>query len=207
MSDAEPTTPSIPPRPENLAESAGPTDDAAETDAKADSTEWSPEGVELAKALVARAKAANRPGTGGRPSPPRRRSRRASPGAGWSGPGEDERDPKPLDAAVNRLVDEHGWGQEMAVHGVVARWDQLVGPDVAGHVRPERYAEGVLTVRADSTAWATQVRLLAPTLVRRLNEEIGDGVVTKVTVLGPNAPSWRKGPRSVRGRGPRDTYG
>jgi predicted nucleic acid-binding Zn ribbon protein len=52
------------------------------------------------------------------------------------------------------------------------------------------------------------VRLLAPALVRRLNEELGDGTVLRVQVLAPNAPSWRKGRRSVRGgRGPRDTYG
>ena len=45
-------------------------------------------------------------------------------------------------------------------------------------------------------------------LVRRLNAVLGDGTVTSVNVQGPNAPSWRKGPRTVRGgRGPRDTYG
>ncbi|MGH8829262.1 MAG: DUF721 domain-containing protein, partial [Jiangellaceae bacterium] len=64
-----------------------------------------------------------------------------------------------------------------------------------------------LTVRADSTAWATQVRMLAGNLVRRLNQEIGDGTVTRVNVLAPQSPSWRKGRRSVPGRGPRDTYG
>lgn len=171
--------------------------------------DWDPDGVDLAKALVARARAAARPGARGRSGAGRtgRRRGRSAPGSGWSGPGEDERDPKPLDAAVDRLVDEHGWAHELAVHGVVARWDQVVGPEIAAHVRPERYADGVLTVRADSTAWATQVRLLAATLVRRLNSEIDDGVVAKVAVLGPHVPSWRKGPRSVPGRGPRDTYG
>lgn len=169
---------------------------------------WNPDGVELAKALLARAKAASRPGAAARtPRSTRRQPRSAGSGSGWSGPGNDERDPKPLGDAVERLVDEHGWGEDVAVHGVVARWDQVVGLEVASHVAPERYADGVLTVRADSTAWATQVRMLAPTLVRRLNEEIGDGVVTRVTVLGPHAPSWRKGARHVPGRGPRDTYG
>ena len=63
-------------------------------------------------------------------------------------------------------------------------------------------------VRTDSTAWATQMKLLAPTVVRRLNEELGDGTVTVIEVLGPHGPSWKRGLRSVRdGRGPRDTYG
>jgi predicted nucleic acid-binding Zn ribbon protein len=66
----------------------------------------------------------------------------------------------------------------------------------------------VLTVRADSTAWATQLRLLLPQVQRRLDEEVGEGVVTKVVVLAPTAPSWRRGPRSAPGGvGPRDTYG
>ena len=69
------------------------------------------------------------------------------------------------DRTLDRLVAEHGWGQDAAVHGTVARWAQVVGPDVAAHVRPERYSAGELMVRADSTAWATQVKLLAPNLV------------------------------------------
>lgn len=176
-------------------------------------TDDNDDGVDLAKSFLARAKAAAkgvRPGRGGAGSDGRRRTRRGqrnAPGSGWSGPARDDRDPQALGAAVDRLVDEHGWGQDLAVHGVIARWSQIVGPDLAAHVRTEAYADGVLTVRADSTAWATQVRLLAPTVVRRLNEEIGDGVVIRVTVRGPQAPSWRKGPRSIPGRGPRDTYG
>jgi predicted nucleic acid-binding Zn ribbon protein len=65
----------------------------------------------------------------------------------------------------------------------------------------------VLVVQADSTAWATELRLLAPTLVRRLNEDLGAGTVVAVKVLGPGTPSWKRGRLSVRGRGPRDTYG
>ncbi len=96
----------------------------------------------------------------------------------------------------------------MAAHAVFGRWDLIVGTDVAAHCTPERYADSELVVRADSTAWATQMRLLASTVVRRLNMDLGDGAITRIQVLGPVAPSWRRGPRSVRnGRGPRDTYG
>jgi predicted nucleic acid-binding Zn ribbon protein len=169
--------------------------------------DWDREGTQLAEALVNRAQAAQGP-AGGRDQRSARPSRsRRAPGAGWSGPTRDERDPQPLDVTVERLVDEHGWGHELAVHGVVARWEQVVGPEVAAHVRVERYVDGEVTLRADSTAWATQMRLLAATLVRRFNEETEDGTVRRVVVLGPHAPSWRKGPRSVPGRGPRDTYG
>lgn len=125
-----------------------------------------------------------------------------------SGAHPDDRDPQTLDATIGRLVSERGWSTDVAVHGVFSRWDTIVGREVAEHCHPERFADAKLTVRADSTAWATQVRLLAPTVVRRLNEELGDGTVTAIDVKGPHLPSWSKGFRSVRdGRGPRDTYG
>lgn len=168
---------------------------------------WEPDGTELARALVARAQSDQRAA----PARSRRRSRTSrtagSYGSTWSGPAADDRDPQPLEDAVDRLIGEHGWGEELSVHAVIARWEQIVGDDVAAHVRTEKFSDGELTVRADSTAWATQVKLLAPNLVRRLNEEIGHGSVTRVVVLGPHSPSWKKGPRTVKGPGPRDTYG
>ena len=94
------------------------------------------------------------------------------------------------------------------MHTLLARCGLLVGASNAAHSSPEGYADTVLTVRADSTAWATQLRYLSPQLVAMLNEQLGDGTVTRIKVLGPDAPSWKKGPRSVRdGRGPRDSYG
>jgi predicted nucleic acid-binding Zn ribbon protein len=90
----------------------------------------------------------------------------------------------------------------------MGRWDAVVGADVAAHCVPETFADGVLTVRADSSAWATQVRLLIPTLLRRLGEVVGEDTVTKVVVRGPSGPTWRRGPRVAPGsQGPRDTYG
>jgi predicted nucleic acid-binding Zn ribbon protein len=135
-----------------------------------------------------------------------RSSRRVDPQA--SGAHPDDRDPQLLDSTIGRLISEQGWGTDVRVHGVFTRWDVLVGREVAQHCSPESFADGKLVVRTDSTAWATQMRLLAPTVVRRLNEELGDGTVTLIDVLGPHGPSWKRGLRSVRdGRGPRDTYG
>ena len=98
------------------------------------------------------------------------------------------------------------------MQGIFGRWAELVGEDVARHCRPESFAQGQeggsLIVRTDSTAWATQMRLLSPTVVRRLNQELGHRTVAMIDVRGPQGPSWKKGQRSVRdGRGPRDTYG
>jgi predicted nucleic acid-binding Zn ribbon protein len=150
------------------------------------------------------------------PKAARRAGRRPRTDPQSSGAHPDDRDPQTLDSTLGRLVAEQGWGSDVRVHGVFARWDAMVGREVAQHVRPVSYVRedgvdpggGRLVVQTDSTAWATQMRLLAPTVVRRLNEELGDGTVRVIDVQGPNVPSWKRGRRSVRdGRGPRDTYG
>ncbi len=94
------------------------------------------------------------------------------------------------------------------MRGVFARWPEIVGEEVSAHCEPESFTDGTLVVRTDSTAWATQLKLLVPTLLRRINAELGQGTVTLIEVVGPHLPTWKKGPRSTRdGRGPRDTYG
>jgi predicted nucleic acid-binding Zn ribbon protein len=162
-------------------------------------------GLDLARSIARGLAGAKRPR---RAQPPRPGSRPRPATPRSSGAHPDDRDPQPLDATTGRLIAEQGWGTDVRVHGVFSRWEHLVGPEVAQHCSPDSFAEGRLVVRTDSTAWATQMRLLAPTVVRRLNQELGDGTVTVIDVKGPSGPTWRKGPRSVRdGRGPRDTYG
>ena len=134
--------------------------------------------------------------------------RRRADAATRSGARPDERDPQLLGGLIERLVAERGWQVPLSIGGVMGRWEEIVGPEVAAHCRPETFTEGVLTVHADSTAWATQMRLLTPALMRRLAEEVGERIVTKIVVRGPAGPSWRRGLRRVSGgRGPRDTYG
>lgn len=138
-----------------------------------------------------------------------RARRRKVPGeARRSGAYPDARDPQTVAAAIDRLVAERGWRAPVAVGGVVGRWGAVVGSETAAHCRPESFEDGVLVVRTDSTAWATQLRLLMPALLRRLAEEVGEDTVRRVVVRGPAAPSWRRGPRvAPGGQGPRDTYG
>jgi predicted nucleic acid-binding Zn ribbon protein len=137
----------------------------------------------------------------------------ASPPAGRTGGSGSARsrprrdDPQRLGQAIGGLLDQHGWQQRAAIGSVFGRWAEIVGPDLAAHTRPDSFADGELTVTADSTAWATQVRLLAPQLVRRLAAELGDGTIRRVKVRGPQAPRQRGGWRVPGGRGPRDTYG
>lgn len=165
-------------------------------------------GPDLARAALAAARevakkrnpTTRRGVAGATPSLSRRRRR-------WSGPRADERDPQPLGRLAARIATDRGWQDRLAGGQVFGKWARLVGDEVAEHAKPVALKDGELTVAASSTAWATQLRLLQRQLIAKIARGVGDGVVTRLKVQGPAAPSWRKGPRHVPGRGPRDTYG
>lgn len=185
--------------------------DNSGTDRDLSTPEVTPEGglrgSDLARAALeaARASAKERGARvrkGGRGGAGARRRRRS-----WSGPGPDDRDPQPLGRIASRIAADRGWTERLAGGQVFARWGKLVGEDVAEHARPVAFSDGELTVQADSTAWATQLRLLQRELLKKIAAGVGNGVVLRLKVQGPAAPSWRYGPLHVPGRGPRDTYG
>jgi predicted nucleic acid-binding Zn ribbon protein len=113
----------------------------------------------------------------------------------------------PVGAAMDGFLQEQGWQGASAFAKITTNWAALVGQDLADHVTPVRCHDGTLTLQAESTAWATQIRMLVPKIQTIVDESFGPGVVTAIDVLGPVGPSWVKGKRRVKGRGPRDTYG
>lgn len=164
------------------------------------------EEADAAATALGRARAASR----GVPQKSRaaaaRGQRRRTPRGETPQPGAG-RDPKSLDAVMNRLVAGRGWKEPIAVGSVLGKWPEIVGPEIAAHCVPENFEGTVVRVRTDSTAWSTQLRLLVPQILAKIDAELGRGIVTEIRVVGPQAPSWRKGYWHVKGRGPRDTYG
>jgi predicted nucleic acid-binding Zn ribbon protein len=125
----------------------------------------------------------------------------------WSGPGPDVRDPQPLGRLARELAKRRGWSAHVAEGTVLGHWSSVVGQQIADHATPTALNEGVLSIVAESTAWATQLRMIQGQLLAKIAAAVGNGVVTSLRITGPTAPSWRKGPRHIAGRGPRDTYG
>lgn len=183
-----------------------PKDDEQDPTAATPPTPRTDDGLDLARQVM-------RATAGTTPAARRKRTRRTPPPGETrrgrlSGAHPDDRDPQLLGGEVGRIVDGHGWALQLRIRGVFGRWTELVGDEVAAHCTPESFDDGRLVVRTDSTAWATQLKLLTPQVLKRLNEDLGQGTVTILEVVGPHLPTWKKGPRSTRdGRGPRDTYG
>ncbi|NDK90159.1 DUF721 family protein [Gordonia desulfuricans] len=143
----------------------------------------------------------------GRASPQRRPLRAGGSRRRWSGAGPDGRDPQPFGRLVGGIARERGWEPQIAEGTLFGMWEQIVGSDIASHAQPTALRDNVLSVQAESTAWATQLRYVQSQILAKIAAAVGDGAVTSLRITGPKAPSWRKGDRHVRGRGPRDTYG
>lgn len=126
---------------------------------------------------------------------------------GWTGAGPDRWDPQPLGALIAGEAKKRGWKPKVDDGTVLGRWREIVGDEIADHAEPVSLDGGVLSVSASSTAWSSQLRLIQSEIIRRIAQAVGHGVVTKLKIQGPKAPSWRKGRLHVSGRGPRDTYG
>jgi predicted nucleic acid-binding Zn ribbon protein len=142
----------------------------------------------------------------GRALPPAPR-RVAGQRRSWSGPGPDARDPQPLGRLTRDLARKRGWSTRVAEGTVLGHWPSVVGHQIADHAAPIALNDGVLSVAAESTAWATQLRMIQAQILAKIAAAVGNGVVTSLKITGPAAPSWRKGSRHIAGRGPRDTYG
>jgi predicted nucleic acid-binding Zn ribbon protein len=117
------------------------------------------------------------------------------------------RDPRGLGDIVAGLTASRGWDSPIARAELVASWEEVVGADTAAHSTPVAIEDGVLTVRCDSTAWAQQLRLMRASILDRVTERFGAAGVETARFVGPDAPSWKHGLKTIPGRGPRDTYG
>jgi len=158
---------------------------------------------DLAGDLFARAAASPRRG----PAPGRGQRRNSKSGQpAFSTAGPDARDPVTADKAVADLIAAQGWEEGTKIAAAMARWEDIAGPELAAHVVAESFQDGVLLLRADSTAWATQMRLLLPSVRRAIDAAVGKNVVADIRIVGPEPPRTR-GAWRVPGRGPRDTYG
>jgi predicted nucleic acid-binding Zn ribbon protein len=151
-------------------------------------------GPELARAAIdaaLRKRAARQQAAPRDPASVRRR--------GYSGPGPDPRDPSLFGDVLAKLIKTRGWQRPAAEATLFGSWEQVVGPDIAAHSRPVSLADGELTVEAESTAWATQMRLLNKTILARIGSVVGHNLVTKLRIHGPAAPARPKGQWRVKG--------
>lgn len=117
-------------------------------------------------------------------------------------------DPQKIGNILNELVEAREWRQGIAEGNIFSDWREIVGADIADHSTPITLYEGKLTIQTSSTAWSTQLRLMNDQLLNKIRQSSPGAVVEELHIIGPHAPSWKRGLRTIRGaQGPRDTFG
>jgi predicted nucleic acid-binding Zn ribbon protein len=152
-------------------------------------------GPDLARAMLEQAKAR------ARRNPPPRRARPKEK--------RSKAEPASFGAAIESFLRVRGWEHDARVAAVMSRWPQIAGPEIADHCAPASLRDGELVLTAESTAWATQLSLMARQIKDRVNADLGAAVVKSVRVHGPASRRSRQPGewRVAGGRGERDTYG
>lgn len=117
------------------------------------------------------------------------------------------RDPHGIGDVLDRLTRDAGWEPQLARADLARTWAEVAGADTAMHTRPVALDGGLLTVQADSTAWAKQLQFMRAHILTEIIRRFPEAGVDSIRFIGPDVPSWKWGPRAIPGRGPRDTYG
>jgi len=122
--------------------------------------------------------------------------------------GQAPGDPTLISSVLNNLIEERDWNSGLAEGTLFATWPQIVGPEIGQHTTPLSMLDGRLLVQCSSTAWATQLTLVGASLLETIRSSAPGALVESLEFIGPTAPSWKRGLRTIsNGRGPRDTYG
>ncbi len=117
-------------------------------------------------------------------------------------------DPELISGVLNNLINERGWESGIAEGTLFVSWARIIGAEIACHTTPLSISDGVLTVQASSTAWATQLSLMSGQLLEIIQRDTTGVLVETIVFIGPRRSSWKRGIRTIKGaRGPRDTYG
>ena len=120
----------------------------------------------------------------------------------------DSTDPQQINSILNEIVESRDWRKGIAEGTLFSDWRAIVGDEIAEHSTPVTMYEGRLTIQTSSTAWSTQLRLMQGDLLRTIQKSSPGALVEELSIIGPHAPSWKRGLRTIRGaQGPRDTFG
>ena len=100
-----------------------------------------------------------------------------------------ERDPIRLRDVLEGFSGPKGFGAPLDAGLLWREWRSIVGEGIADHAEPTSLRSGVLRVRTDSPAWATEIGYLADVIKTEANRFLGKEVVTSVRI-------WTGAPRN-----------
>ncbi len=89
-------------------------------------------------------------------------------------------DPTPIGDELDRVLRSFGAPSARGLRTLFDDWEEVVGPQLAGHCRPSGIDGTTLLLTVEDPAWASELRWLEEPLLERISDGIGPGVVTAV---------------------------
>lgn len=127
--------------------------------------------------------------------------------AAWNNFGKAGREPVTVSRVFSTIAKEKAWTPHLKAAQLSTHWADVVGEANAAHTRVVSFKDGELVIRATSTTWLTQLKYMIPQLKKTISSYLAPVEVTSIVVKGPNSYTFKRGKYSVKGRGPRDTWG
>jgi len=91
------------------------------------------------------------------------------------------RTPRKLDDVMRDVLSRTGIADRVAQANVIPEWSSLVGPQIARVTQPLSVTtQGTLFVAVTTNAWMTELSLMEPDLLRRLNQRTGRLSIRKI---------------------------
>lgn len=92
-----------------------------------------------------------------------------------------KRRPRKLGDVMSDVLKQSGLADRVAQATVIPDWPSIVGPQIARVTEPLSVTpQGTLFVAVTTNAWMTELSLLEPDLLRRLNQRTGRLSIRKI---------------------------
>lgn len=92
-----------------------------------------------------------------------------------------KRRPQKLGDVVSGVLTQAGLSDRVAQAAVIPEWPSLVGPQIARVTQPLSVTrQGTLFVAVTTNGWMTELSLMEPDLLRRLNQRTGRLQIRKI---------------------------
>jgi len=83
---------------------------------------------------------------------------------------EPRKPPATIGDALASYLKQSGFSKRLQQAGIIEAWAELVGPGIAAVTTPESVTpDGVLRVRVATPGWATELGLMTPRILARIN--------------------------------------
>jgi predicted nucleic acid-binding Zn ribbon protein len=89
--------------------------------------------------------------------------------------------PQPIADVMKSVLSDNKLGDRIRQAGVFPDWESLVGPQIAKVTEPISVTpQGTLFVAVQTNAWMTELSLLEPELLKKLNVKTGKLSIRKI---------------------------